>query len=272
MPFSCLPASLYPAISAGELTLAGWFRLAASLGLDGADISVAHLDSLDGAYLDGLRKQAQDAGVVIAGMVTYTDFTHPDAAERLRHRQELRAYIDAAARLGVDFLRVTAGQKHPGVSRADGVAWAVDGLSAWVEEANAAGVTLTYENHAIGYVWRYFDFSQTASVFLEICEATAGSGLQLLFDTANLLAVEDDPLEVLDAVMPRVAALHVSDIKRLGTFEPVLIGSGITPLDTIFERFRSAGFDGWISIEEASKTGEDGFRRAIQHARQLWLN
>ena len=77
--------------------------------------------------MDGLRKQAQDAGVVIAGMVTYTDFTHPDAAERLRHRQELRAYIDAAARLGVDFLRVTAGQKHPGVSRADGVAWAVDG-------------------------------------------------------------------------------------------------------------------------------------------------
>ncbi len=272
MPFSCLPASLYPAISAGELTLADWFRLAASLGLDGADISVAHLDSLEGVYLDGLRKQAEDAGVVIAGMVTYTDFTHPDAAERRRHRQELRAYIDAAARLGVDFLRVTAGQKHPEVARAEGVAWAVDGLSAWVEEANAAGVTLAYENHAIGYVWTYFDFSQTASVFLEICEGTADSGLQLLFDTANLLAVDDDPLDVLDAVLPRVAAVHVSDIKRAGAFEPVLIGSGVTPLDTIFERLRSAGFDGWISIEEASKTGEEGFRLAIPRARDLWQN
>ena len=116
MPFSCLPASLYPEISSGERTLAGWFRLAADIGLDGADISVAHLDSLEGPYLDGLRRQAQDAGVVIAGMVTYTDFTHPDPAVRSQHRQELRSYIDAAAQLGVNFLRVTAGQNHPGVN------------------------------------------------------------------------------------------------------------------------------------------------------------
>jgi len=96
--------------------------------------------------------------------------------------------------------------------------------------------------------------------------------LQLLFDTANLLAVDDDPLTVLDAVLPRVAAIHVSDIRQKGSFEPVLIGSGVTPLSAIFERFRSAGFDGWISVEEASKTGEEGFRRAIPKARELWQN
>ena len=272
MPFSCLPVSLYPEISNGERTLADWFRLAAEIGLDGADISVAHLDSLEGAYLNGLRRQAQDAGVVIAGMVTYTDFTHPDPVVRLRHRQELHNYIEAAALLGVNFLRVTAGQKHPGVERADGVSWATEGLTAWVEEAEAAGVTLVYENHAIGFGWTYFDFSQTASVFLEICRRTADSGLQLLFDTANLLAVDDDPLHVLDAVLLRVAAVHASDIRRTGAFEPVLLGSGVTPLGTIFDRLREAGFDGWISVEEASKTGEDGFRRAIPKARELWLN
>ena len=271
MPFSCLPVSLYPAISAGERTLADWFRLAADLGLDGADISVAHLDSLDSGYLDGLRRQAADAGIVIAGMVTYTDFTHPDPAERQRHRQELRRYIDAAARLGVDFLRVTAGQRHPGVTRADGVAWAADGLTAWVDEANAAGVTLAYENHAIGYGWTYFDFSQRAQIFLEICHATAASGLQILFDTANLLAVNDDPLAVLEAVLSRLAAVHVSDIRHAGAFEPVVLGSGVIPavLQTIFSRLQAAGFDSWISIEEASKT-DDGFQRAIPYAQELW--
>ena len=272
MRFSCLPASLYTDFTKGERTLADWFRLAAALGLDGADISVAHLDSLDNVYLDGLRRQAQDAGVVIAGMVTYTDFTHPDPSERRRHLQELRQYIDAAARLGVEFLRVTAGQGHPGVSRADGVAWAADGLSAWVDAANAAGVTLVYENHAIGYVWTYFDFSQTASIFLEICARTADCGLKLLFDTANLLAVNDDPLAVLEQVLPRVAVLHVSDIRRAGEFEPVLIGSGVTPLKSIFDRLRAACFDGWISVEEASKTGEEGFKRAIPYVKELWLN
>ena len=73
-------------------------------------------------------------------------------------------------------------------------------------------------------------------------------------------------------MLPRVAALHVSDIRRAGAFEPVLIGSGVTPLHQIFERFRTAGFDGWISVEEASKTGDDGFRRAIDFTRELWLN
>ncbi len=273
MRFSCLPVSLYSAISAGERTLADWFRLAAALGLDGADISVAHLDSLDSEYLDRLRQQAQDVGIVIAGMVTYTDFTHPAPAERQRHRQELRMYIDAAARLGVDFLRVTAGQKHPGVTRADGVAWAADGLTAWVDEANAAGVTLAYENHAIGYGWTHFDFSQRARVFLEICEATADSGLRILFDTANPLAVDDDPLAALEAVLSRVAAVHVSDIRRIGAFEPVVLGSGVAPLDAIFSRLHAAGFDGWLSIEEASKTKfEDGFQRAIPYARKLWWN
>lgn len=272
MPFSCLPVSLYPAITAGERTLADWFDLAAALGLDGADISVAHLQSLDGAYLNELRRQAHEAGVVIAGMVTYTDFTHPDPAERLRHRDQLSDYIHAAAQLEVSFLRVTAGQNHPGVSRADGVSWAADGLNACVEEANTAGVELVYENHAIGYGWAYFDFSQTAPVFLEICERTAASGLKLLFDTANFLAVNDDPLAVLEVILPRVAALHVSDIERMGAFEPVLLGSGITPLDQIFRRLRAFGFDGWISVEEASKTGDQGFQQAIRHAQQLWLN
>jgi len=96
--------------------------------------------------------------------------------------------------------------------------------------------------------------------------------LQLLFDTANLLAVNDDPLTVLDAVLPRVAAVHVSDIRQAGSFDPVLIGTGVTPLNAIFERFRNAGFNGWISVEEASKTGEEGFRQAIPIVKRLWLN
>lgn len=270
MRLSCLPVSLYDAISSGERSLASWFRLAAALGLDGADVSVAHLEPLDAARLDRLRGQAADAGVAIAGMVTYTDFTQPDPAERQRHRRALRRYIAAAARLDVSFLRVTAGQRRPDVGRDEGVAWAAEGLTACTEEAEAAGVTLVYENHAIGYGWTDFDFSQTASVFLEICARTEGSGLKILFDTANLLAVNDDPLAVLEVVLPRVAAVHASDIRRVGAFEPVPLGTGVTPLKQIFRRLRAAGFDGWLSVEEASKTGEAGFRRAVGQARALW--
>jgi sugar phosphate isomerase/epimerase len=270
MKFSCLPVSLYADISAGHRTLADWFRFAAELGLNGADISVAHLESRDRDYLTGLRRQAETAGVKIPIMVTYTDFTHPDAAERKRQTNSLKQIIDAAAPLGISYLRVTAGQAHPGVTRDDGIGWAVEGLTACLDHADDMGITLTYENHTIGYGWSHYDFSQPAEIFLEIVQRTEGSGLRILFDTANPLARSEDPLAILEAVKHRLAIVHVRDIRQAGSFEPVVIGTGSSPVRAIFERLHELNYTGWISVEEASRTGEDGFRQAIPYTMALW--
>ena len=270
MKYSCLPVSFYPDFTAGRRTLADWFGFAAALGLDGADISVAHLASLEPAYLDGLRQQAADAGVQIAMIVTYADFTHPDAAERARQVAETHAYIDAAARLGISYIRLTAGQRHPGVERAAGIGWAVAGLTSCLDHAANAGLTLVYENHTKGAVWTYNDFSQPADIFLEIVRQTEGTGLRLLYDTANTLAAGDDPLAVLEQVKHRVAVVHVNDIRRAGYFEPCLVGDGVAPVRDIFATLHQMGFDNWISVEEASKLGEEGFQRAIPYVKGLW--
>lgn len=270
MRMSCLPVSLYADISAGRRTLADWFRFAAALGLDGADISVAHLPGRDAASLDPLRRQAEDAGVVIPMMVTYTDFTHPDPATRARQADELRSCIEAAAHLGVSFLRVTAGQNHPGIQRDEGIAWACAGLTACVQDAAAVGIVLVYENHTIGYGWTHYDFSLPSDIFLEIVRRTAGSGLQLLFDTANNLVNGEEPLSVLEAVIDRIAVVHAADMARKGFFEPTVVGTGVSPLAAIFRRLHQHGFDGWLSVEEGSKTGEEGFRQAIPRVRALW--
>lgn len=271
MKLSCLPVSFYRDFNAGNRSLADWFHFAHEIGLDGADISVAHMQSLDTGYLNSLRGQADDAGVQIAMIVTYSDFTHPDATERTRQVEDVRAYIDAAERLGTSFLRVTAGQAHPGVERGDGIGWAVDGLTACVDQAADAGITLLYENHTKGSVWTYNDFTQPAELFLEVVRRTAGSGLRLLYDTANTLATGDDPLAVLDEVKNRVSAVHVNDIARAGHFEPVVVGTGVAPVQEIFHMLVENGFDGWVSVEEASGTGEAGFRQAIPRTEELWL-
>jgi len=270
MKLSCLPVSLYPELTAGTRTLADWFRLAAELGLDGADVSVVHLASREPSYLRELRQQASDAGVQIAMLVSYADFTHPDAAERERQLAEIKAFCNVAAALGASFIRVTAGQNHPGVARAEGIEWAVHGLTACLDQAAATGITLCYENHTKGYAWTYNDFSQPADRFLEIVRRTEGTSLRLLYDTANTLGTGDDPLAVLEAVKNRVAVVHVNDIRRAGYFEPCLLGTGVAPVLEIFQVLVRNGFDGWVSVEEASKTGEDGFRTAIPRAEALW--
>jgi len=270
MKFSTLPVSFYSDFATGRRTLGDWFRFAGELGLDGADLSVAHLASLTPAYLAELRAEAADAGIQIAMVVTYSDFTHPDAEERLRQQDEVRSFIDASVHLGAPFVRVTAGQRHPAVAEADGIAWAVAGLTSCLDHAAQAGVTLCYENHTKGSVWTYNDFTQPARIFLEVMQRTAGSGLRLLYDTANTLGSGDDPLGVLAEVQERISVIHVNDIQRAGYFEPCLVGTGVAPNRAIFETLAAAKFDGWISVEEASKQGEEGFRKAIPYVKGLW--
>jgi sugar phosphate isomerase/epimerase len=268
---SCLPVSLYPDLASGRLTPGDWFRMAAELGLDGADLSVAHVTSRAPAYLDALRREAADAGVRIPILVTYSDFTHPDATYRARQIDDVRAWIAAAERIEAPFLRLTAGQAHPGVSEDAGLAWAIEGLTATLDEAEGAGVRLLYENHTRGSVWTRNDFTQPAARFLHVARHTAATGLQILFDTANCLARHDDPVLVLDEIIDRLGAIHLSDIRRCGTFEPIAIGTGAAPIRTLLQRVTASGFDGWISIEEASRTGADGFRRAVAFADSVWI-
>jgi len=70
-------------------------------------------------------------------------------------------------------------------------------------------------------------------------------------------------------VLPRVVAVHLSDIRRAGSFEPVLLGDGVAPLADLLAQLRAGGFAGWFSIEEASRGGADGVRRAAERARRL---
>jgi sugar phosphate isomerase/epimerase len=252
------------------MSLGDWFRRAAALGLDGADISVAHVASREAPYLDQLKKEADDAGVTIAMIATYTDFTHPDAGERSRQVDDLRRWIDAAARLGTPMMRVTAGQAHPGVTDADGLNWAVAGLTSSLDQARGAGVQLLFENHGRGAVWSYDDFTRPAARFLEVARRTEGTGLKVLFDTANNLALNDDPLEVFGHVKHRVGAVHVSDFRRRGAHEPVVIGTGVAPIEPILRELAARGYDGWISIEEGSKTGPEAFDAAVRYVDRLW--
>jgi sugar phosphate isomerase/epimerase len=270
MRLSCLPVSLYPDFAAGRRTLGDWFRLAAALGLDGADVSVAHLPDRSPPALAALRQAATKASLPIVMLATYSDFTHPDPVERARQRDDVCSWIHAAARLGVVFLRLTAGQTYPGVAEDNAIEWAVAGLTACLDEAAAVGVQLLYENHVRGARWSHNDATQPARCFLEVVRRTAGSRLGVLFDTANSLVLDEDPLALLRQVSDRVRAVHVSDIRRAGAFEPTVIGTGAAPIPQLLQILVAGGFDGWVSIEEASHTGAEGFRRARAYTDRVW--
>jgi sugar phosphate isomerase/epimerase len=271
MKLSCLPVSFYGDILAGRMSLGEWACLGAELGLDAVDVTILFFEDRSPQALARARRQVEDRGLSLAMMSTYPDFTHPEAAERAREMALARESVDVAAALGVRFVRAIAGQAHPETGRDEGIAWAAEGLTQLVEYARPAGVTIVYENHDQAGVMQYQDFSARQEIFLAICAATAGSGLGINYDTANATVLTPDPLALLEQVIGRVVTIHASDAYwEGGKHHWSVIGRGVVPFQAIFERLQAAGWDGWISIEEASGQGRAAVHEAVQFVRQAW--
>jgi sugar phosphate isomerase/epimerase len=270
MQLSCLPVSFFSDILEGRMTVGDWARLGSQVGLDAIDLSILFVPGRSPVQAETLRKEIEDIGMRVAMLTSYPDFTHPLAAQRQREDALALESVAIAAALGADYLRVTAGQAHPDTTREQGIAWASEGLERLVDSSRGMGVTLVYENHGKPGAWQYTDFSQPPDIFLEIVRRTAACGLQVNFDTGNAAAFAEDPLALLEAVIPRVATLHASDTAEHGTLKHVLLGTGATPFTAIFARLARFGWDGWICMEEASALGREGVSKAAAFVRATW--
>ncbi len=256
---SCLPVSFYPDFQSGAMTIAGWAAMAERLGLDAIDLSVLIT-----------RRDKTRAGFPVDTIVTYTDFTHPDAACREREFERFKADVEDAVVLGAAYLRVTAGQAHPGTLREDGLDWAEDYLNRAAAFAQGSRVGLLFENHSKPGVWRHYDFAGDPDMYFEMLARLKDVKIDLLFDTANACFYRQDPVRMLERILPRVRRIHVADILDVETFTPSRIGAGIVPLTEIFTFLEKRRFTGDLSIEEASFTGFNGVQNAVDATKHLW--
>ena len=270
MQLSCLPVSFFSGIVEGRMSVPEWARMASDIGLDGFDISILFVQDRSPASVVALRREIDMIGLPLVMVTSYPDFTHPDPARREEELELEHEIVEVSAALGARYVRVTAGQAHPETGRAEGIAWAVEGLSRLVEASRESGVTLVYENHAKPGAWRYTDFSQPPEIFLEIVQRTAGAGLGVNFDTANAASFADDPVALLVSVVDRVVSVHAADTVAKGVQQAVLLGTGVTPFSGLFAALKRAGWDGWVCMEEYSRMGREGVELAAQFIRSAW--
>ncbi len=272
LKLSCIPVSFFENLISGEMSFSELAILCTELKLSAVDLSAALLGKKEKSYLIDIRNQIEETGIGIAGIMAYPDFTNPDTEKRCKEIYCLERDIEAASILGAEFVRITAGQNHKGLSRKEGVKLAVDGILRAVGLGKLYNMKLLYENHAKPSVWEYPDFNLPTDIFLEIFEAVKDSGLGVLFDTANPLVYGDDPFKILNVVYDRVECVHISDIKTHGKQEMVVIGTGIVPIPDILSFLKLSNYTGWISIEEASNTGIEGLERAVSFVKRVWQN
>ena len=270
MKLSCLPVSLFDEINTGKMPIEEFFRLAEEVGLDGIDISMNYLHCHSAVYVRQIREKFEAQRLPVIMCATYPDFTNPDPVQREREVAYFISDIALCDALHIPYLRILAGQAHPGVDVNEGIAWAVECMKKCADFADKTGVTLVYEDHGKPGAWDYIDMTYPPELFLKVVEGIRDTNIGINFDIGNIVAYGEDPLKIMKQVMPKIKTIHVSDMKEYGTFAPVLIGTGAVPLKETFHYLKEQQFDGWVCIEEASFTGFDGIRSAVATTRKLW--
>jgi sugar phosphate isomerase/epimerase len=291
MPLAAFPKCYLDALLVQRtMTVTEWVDLAAdALDVDGLELYSPLLAGHSDAQLADLRAHIHSRGLQMPMMCHSPDFTVPDRGERRREVERQRRAIAMTAALGGGYCRVLSGQRHPGITREEGVARVVDCIREVLADAQRHGVVLTFENHYKDGAWLYPEFAQRADVFVEILDRLGPSDwLAVNFDPSNALIAGDDPLDVLARVRSRVVTVHASDrYLQGGTLEDLrrqerdprtgyaallrhgVIGDGLNDFDAIFASLRDAGFSGWVSIEDGDdpSVGIDHLRRSAEFLR-----
>ena len=251
-----------------RMSLFEWIEISTQLECDGLELYSGFLESHDSPYLQKVRHRVESLGMSIPMMCYSPDFTIPDAQERQRQIRSQIEMIRVTAELGGEFCRTLSGQARPDVSVQQGVEWVVECIEACLPEAEKRGVKLVIENHFMDGYWKHREFAQKMSVFLSIVNQINSPFFGVQYDPSNAMVAGDDPIDLLDAVLPRVMTMHASDRYLLpgrsleslrqndGTlgYPDCLVhgvtGRGTNDYEAIFTRLSKVGFDGWISIED----------------------
>jgi len=268
MRLSCIPVSFFGAISQGQMTLAEWMDFAVELGLDGIECGPLLVKPLGPATPTEFRRLAEARSLAVSNYTGYSDFAHPDPEARKRELAALLKNLEVARELGAPSVRALTGQQWPGVNQEEGIQWVVEGIRQGAEEAERMGLRLNVENHTKAATWTHFDFAMRGEVFLRVMEGLRGAPVGVQFDIANPMVAGEDTLVLFEQVRSRIGYVHVNDVRQVGVFEFVPVGTGLAPIHEVLSRLREQGYAGWVGIEEASRTAKQGFRQAVQYTRQ----
>jgi sugar phosphate isomerase/epimerase len=283
-PLAAFPKGYFDDLCAGRMSLFEWIDLAATLGVDGLELYPDFFASFEDAYLDRVAAALQSHSLAMPMLCHSPDFTQPDPQARAAEVVRSIAMIDLVARFGGRSCRVLSGQARQGLEPQQALAWVVSGIKELLSHAEARGVTLVLENHYKDGRWRFPEWAQRRERFLAILDAIPSPILAVNYDPSNAILAGDDPYELLEAVLPRVASMHASDrYLASGTLDDLrqadgtlgysphlrhgIIGQGLIDYDRVFGTLAGRGFAGWISIEDG-EAGLEPLQQSVAFLRE----
>jgi len=185
-------------------------------------------------YINEFKRKAFLLGLDISGTGVRNDLANPDESSRKADIKMIKAWITAAAKLGIPNLRVFAGtHKHEGFSRDQVFEWMAKDLKACCEFGEKYGVIIAVQNHN--------DFLKTAADVDRIFEMVDSPWLGLNLDIGGYR--QHDPYAEIEKNIKFAVTWQIK--------ENVWIDGKETPTDFVklFGIIKNSGYRGYLPIE-----------------------
>ncbi len=227
---------------------------------------------LNTELIDNVREYAKKIDLEISTYSVNADLIKPDEAERRAEIERVKLHIDAAARLGLKWMRHDiAGFRRPFSSNTPlnfekDLPLMIEGTRELCDYAAQYGITTTLENHGF--------YCNGSDRLIRILDGLDRPQMKMTLDVGNFLCVDEYNIAAVKKCLPYAQIIHLKDFyirskdqlpgqnemfncdngswfETLGgmMLRGAITGQGDMPVRQIIHMIKESGFDGYISIE-----------------------
>jgi sugar phosphate isomerase/epimerase len=225
-------------LMAGTMTIPDVISYCARNAIEGLDLTGYYFKGYPSVPTDdtiySVKRAAFLNGVTISGTGVRNDFALADASSRRGHIQLVKDWIDVAAKLGADMVRVFAGREIPkGFTFDQVLAWMVPAFQECAEYGARHGVIVGLQHHD--------DFLKTADETIRVVQAVGSEWFSVILDVGSLR--QGDPYAEIEKLLPYASNWQIKEHVWYGTKQTDI---DLARLRTIIDK---VGYRGFTPIE-----------------------
>lgn len=235
----CLNAySFNSELVSGRMTMDDVIDFCAEHEVDGVDMTGYYFSNYpevpSDAVIYNLKRNAFLNGVTISGTGVRNDFALSDPTSRKGHIDLVKGWVEVAAKLGADVVRVFSGRQiAEGATYEKTLEWMIPAFQECAAYGQEHGVIIGLQHHD--------DFLKTADQTIQVVEAVNSPWFSVILDVGSLR--QNDVYEEIEKLVPYAATWQVK--------EEVWYGEKAVPIDlrrlkTVIDR---TGYRGFLPIE-----------------------
>ena len=264
-------------MESGELDTAAMIRYLKQLDVSAVELFEPFVRDQD---VDAIQTALSETGSEVVSYVAYCNFITLDPVARQSQVTHVRKALEQAAALGASQMMVFPGTLEGDISPEVARNLISEGLKDCLSDASRLQITLTIEN--VGFQTTVYGRSDHIQA---ICDSV-GPELMVTYDVGNFLLAEEDSLQALDRLAPRVVHVHFKDWQVLPVkgelqehvytgddgryYEGAVLGEGVVNLKGALRRLKELNYDGDLSVEyEGIGDSKEAVSRSVKYLRSL---